>query len=86
LKEERAEQRQSATLPKEGEKGFQAVCGSNDSDIGRARDIVAIERYLRVLFLSSFSHSAILFLICFAAMKFISAESAFVVGKHIKVS
>ena len=38
---ERAKQRQSATLPKEGEKGFQAVCGSNDPDIGRARDIAA---------------------------------------------
>lgn len=50
MKEERAKQRQSATLPKEGEKGFQAVCGSNDPDIGRARDIVAIEPVLACSF------------------------------------
>ena len=38
---ELAKQRQQATLPKEGEKGFQTVSSSNELNTGQARDIVA---------------------------------------------
>jgi len=44
IEEERAKQRQEATLPKEGQKGFQPMLGSNEHYIeeeGKARDIIA---------------------------------------------
>jgi len=41
IEKELAKQRQTATLPKEGEKGFQPVCSSNELNTGQARDIVA---------------------------------------------
>jgi len=43
LEKERAKQRQEATIPKEGQKGFKPVSGSNEhhTEDGKARDITA---------------------------------------------